>query len=94
MLLLLEGKISFILSFSLEVQSEKVASEFPKTFDGYLFVFVEYFSNRCLKMKTNILKTIFSTLATLNYRNWQDASPPLTLLYTGYLTNAFYTGGW
>ena len=51
---------------------------FQKLFvGGYLFVFVEYLSNRSLKIKTKNIKNYSSILAIVNHCNWMDDSPPL-----------------
>ena len=71
------------------VLAEEQNSEFPKTFfGGYLFVFVEYFCNRSLKVKTKNIKNCSLILAIVNHRNWLDAvaqpgggaiAPPISL---------------
>ena len=51
---------------------------FPKLFiGGYLFVFVEYLSNRSLKIKTKLIKNSSLILTAVNLQNWLDDSPPL-----------------
>ena len=40
-------------------------------------MFVEYVSNRSLKMRAKIFKTYISILAIANCRNWLDASSRL-----------------
>ena len=46
-------------------------------FRGYLFVFVEYLSNRSPKIKTKNVINYNSILTIVNHRNWLDDSPPL-----------------
>ena len=69
-------------SFSLEVQAEKTDSGFPKTFyGGYIFVLVEYLCNSSPKMKIKHFKNyIFDFSYIVNYRNWLNASPTLSLI--------------
>ena len=63
---LLEGYISFGLSFSVKVQAEKTDSGFPKTFQReYLFVFVEYLCNRRLKTRAKHFINSISILPEL-----------------------------
>ena len=55
----------------------KENSEFPKTFKGgYLFAFVEYFSNLSAKMRKKF-KNYVLVLAIVNHQNWLDDLRPL-----------------
>ena len=51
-------------------------------FRGYLFAFVEYLSNRSLKIKTKNIINYSSILAIVNHQNWLDNSPPLSAVIT------------
>ena len=55
--MLMEQKVLFSFSVSLEAQAEKTDSGFPKTFQaGHLFVFAEYLRNQSSVMKTKNFK--------------------------------------
>ena len=54
--------------FPWKFRLKKTDSWFPKTFfAGYLFVFVEYFSNRNSKIRKKYCKNYISFLAVVNY---------------------------
>ena len=52
---------------------------------GYLFVFVEYLCNRSPKIETKNMKNFSSILAIVNYQNWLDDSPPLSMSHLFFL---------
>ena len=70
------GRVYIICFFYLEVQTEKKSFRvFKNSLGGYVFVFVECLCNRSPKMRIKHFKNYTSILASVNYRNWLNASP-------------------
>ena len=70
----------YLVSFSREVEAEKTDSGFPKTFSGYLFVFVEHLCKLQPQNENKNSKNYILILAicSVNYWNWLDALHPLS----------------